>query len=263
MTNETNQSTMQQQPQPEDILNQDGKVFIGVPNPNKSSMVKTIYTNEKGTQICSAMRASGTKVCTSTILRENGRCKKHGGMSLSGASAPSFKTGRYSKNLPIRLASRYEEALSDAELNDLTEDLAIIDTRLADLFHQLDEGGGGEIFAEVKDAYRSFKYASNDGDKQVMRESLRRLEDAINRGSKDAYLWTEIRLLQEQRRKIVLAEAKRLQITNQTVTVTKVNLLISALLDSVRRHITDRKVLSDISHDFMRITNAGAKQLKS
>lgn len=254
--------TRQRPPTPE-ILNQKGKVFYGEPNPNKTSGVKMVYRNEAGAQICSAFRSNGVDICTSTVLKPNGRCNRHGGASLSGAAHPRFKAGRFSKALPARLLERYEEALGDEKIADFTEDLALIDARLDDLFLQLDGGGGKEIFAEIKDAYKSFKYANQDGDAQAMREALRRLDDGINRGSGEAYLWTEIRALQEQRRKVILAQAKHLQLTNQTVAVTKVNLLVSALLDAVRSEVTDRGVLNRVQQKFLQIMNFGSKQLKS
>jgi hypothetical protein len=249
-----------------EILNQDGKVFYGELNPGKKngSLIKWNYKTEDGTPICSAFRTDGQRICTVMALMENGRCKKHGGASLVGSAAPGFKTGRFSRSLPVRLASRYEEALADTELADFTEDLAIIDSRLDDLFQQLDAGGGKEIFNEIKEAYRAFRYANQDGDKQAQREALRRLDENINRGSGESYLWTEIASLQEQRRKIILAQAKHLSLTNQTITVAKANVLISALLDAVRRNVDDRGALHRINQDFLRLTNGGGtRQLEA
>lgn len=251
------------------VIVQGGKTYTGEPNPNKHSSVKYVYKNENGTQVCSSMRSGGTKLCVSTILMENGRCKYHGGMSVSGVAHPSFKHGRMARSLPSRLVERYEEALQDDKLTDFTEDLAIIETRIDDIFKQMDEGGGAEIFKEVKDSFTSFQHASQDGDQQAMRESLRRLDSAIKRGSGESYLWTELRALQEQRRKAILAQAKHMQLTNQMVPVKQVNVLVSALLDSVRRNVTDHKVLRDINSDFRKIigeasgSNGTPKQLSS
>lgn len=252
-----------ERPELGEIINQDGKAFFGTPNPNKGSTVKYIYSNEAGQQVCSAFRSDGVNICTTTALKPNGRCNRHGGASLSGAAAPNFQHGRFSRNLPTRLLERYQEALDDPKLHDLTDDLALIDTRIGDVLQQMEEGGGEEIFKEIKESYTSFKYANQDGDKQAMREALRRLDDSIRRGSTETYLWSELRALQEQRRKIVLAHAKHLQMTNQTVTVTKVNLLISALLDAVRQNVGDPVILNRINQAFMQITSQGARQLKA
>jgi len=242
------------------ILQQNGKTFYGVRNPNKLSKVPVIYSDENGRQICSAHRANGQSICTSTFLMSNGRCKKHGGMTPSGVASPHFKTGRHSRNLPTRLLERYEEALADPEMHSLEAEIALVDARIDDLLRQTDEGGGGDIFLEIEDAYKAFNYASQDGDKKAMRENLRRLDDAIRRGRSESYVWEEIRSLQEQRRKLVLAEAKRLQMTGQTVTVKNVNLLISALLDAVRQEVKDTRVLARISDEFFRIAQGSSVQ---
>lgn len=240
------------------VIVQDGKTYTGEPNPNKLSAVKFIYKNEKGKIVCSSIRANGTKLCVSSILNENGRCKYHGGKSLSGIAHPRFKHGRMAKSLPSRLVERYEEALNDETLADFTEDLAVVETRIDDIFKQMDDGGGGAIFTEIKEAFESFNLGNRQNDQQVMRESLRRLDTAIKRGSGETYLWTELRQLQEQRRKIILADAKHKQLTNQFVPVKQVNAIIAALLDSVRRNVSDHLALRDINNDFLRIMGAAS-----
>ena len=54
--------------------------------------------------------------------------------------APRFETGRYSKYLPTRLAGRYEEARADPELLALRDDIALLDTRVAQTVAALDTG---------------------------------------------------------------------------------------------------------------------------
>lgn len=242
-------------PNEDNILVQDGKTYIGYPNPDKRSKVTVIYENEKGTPMCSAYRAKVGKICRTTAVMPNGRCSKHGGKSLFGLDAPNFKNGRRSKYLPARLVEDYEEALSDEELQSFTSDLAEIDARMNDIYKQMDDGGGGQIFKEIAEANKSFKIANREGDRQMMRESLRRLDDAIKRGNSETYLWSELHSLREQRRRILMSQVKRLQITNQMMTVEKVNLLISALLDAVRQEVKDKKTLSRVSHRFRQITS--------
>jgi hypothetical protein len=247
-----------------DIINQNDRVFIGMPNPKKDSAVKTIYTNDKGKVVCSAVYTDGSGICISPVTLSNGRCKSHGGKSLSGVAHPNFSHGRFSYQMPSRLAERYQEALDDPKLNEFKEDLAILDARLADLFAQMDEGGGADIFKEIKESHQSLKWAIRDGDRQAQREAQNRLDDAIKRGSSETYVWSEVRQLQEQRRKIILAEAKRLQLTGSTITIERANLIVAALLDAVRRHVTDKNVLQAVVNEFQSIMTSGSrKQLRS
>ena len=80
---------------------------------------------------CGAKTRSGAP-CRSKAM-PNGRCRMHGGKSLSGAAVNTFKHGRYSKHLPTRLAARYQEALADQEILSLHEDIALLDLRIWEL----------------------------------------------------------------------------------------------------------------------------------
>ena len=68
----------------------------------------------------------------------NGRCAKHGGKSLAGADAPAFRHGRYSRVLPSGLLALYEQARSDPDLLNLSDELALIDGRLSEIFGRAD-----------------------------------------------------------------------------------------------------------------------------
>jgi len=61
-------------------------------------------------------------------------CYMHGGNSPAGIASPSFKHGRYSKVLPVRLAERYAEAKADPELTNLEDEIAVTVVRLCELF---------------------------------------------------------------------------------------------------------------------------------
>jgi hypothetical protein len=243
------------------VIVQDGKTFIGKPNPIKTSSVKYVYTNEDGKQVCSSMRSNSDRICESIFTLENGRCKFHGGQSLAGVAHPRYKDGRKSRKLPARLVERYEEAMADEKLQDMTVDLAVIESRLDDIAGQMDEGGGGLIFKEATEAFKSFQQASADGDTQMMRESLRKLDQTLKKGKTETYLWNEYHKLQDQKRKIILSQAKHMQLTNQMVPVKEVNLLVAALLSAVKENVSDASKLRDIQTQFLRIMKGNTKQL--
>jgi hypothetical protein len=236
---------------------------VKIINPNKRSRVPEILTNEKGERVCSAKRASwrpdNPVICMSTAIFENGRCIKHGGPSPKGIASPHFKSGKSSRHLPTRLITKYQEALEDPELMSLESDLAVVTARIEDLHEQLDEGGAGSIMMEVDDAMQAYKYALGDNDKKAMREAWRRLESSVKKGKKESSVWQELFDLRDQKRKLALSEAKRLQTMDQMIKVTQVNLLISALLDAVRENVTDRTALARISEKFVRLTQGPTK----
>lgn len=59
-------------------------------------------------------------------------CAMHGGKTPLGPASPSFKTGRYSKLLPTRLAATYEAGRQDPELLALADEIALTDARLTE-----------------------------------------------------------------------------------------------------------------------------------
>ena len=90
-------------------------------------------------QPCGAKKRGKDETCRAPAMA-NGRCRIHGGLQPQGIARPGFKTGRYSKYLPARLAGRYEEAASDPELLALKDDIALLDTRIAQTVSALDTG---------------------------------------------------------------------------------------------------------------------------
>ena len=69
----------------------------------------------------------GDKIkCTKPAINDTTKCYLHGGASLRGEAHPNFKTGRYSKVIPMRLR---ELGVKEAELRPLAEAAAQI-TRL-------------------------------------------------------------------------------------------------------------------------------------
>lgn len=90
-------------------------------------------------KICGAKKRGKDETCQNPAM-PNGRCRLHGGKSLKGAMQPAFKTGRYSKSLPTRLAARYEELAADPELLNIRDEILVLRARLSDLLSKVDTG---------------------------------------------------------------------------------------------------------------------------
>src|SRR4051812_22336527 len=67
----------------------------------------------------------------------NARCRMHGGKTPRGLASPNLVHGRYSKDLPTRLLTRFEEALTDRELLSLRQDVALLDAMLTSKLSQI------------------------------------------------------------------------------------------------------------------------------
>jgi len=69
--------------------------------------------------------------------------------------------------------------------------------------------------------------------------------------------WPEIYALIEHRRRLVESEHGRLVEMRQMLSVENAMLMISALTDIIRTHVTDRKILAAISGDVAKLITKG------
>src|SRR5918992_3542816 len=73
-------------------------------------------------------------------------CSMHGGKSLVGPAVNTYRSGRHSRYLPVRMAAKYQEAEHDPELLSLRDQIALVDARLADLLARVDTGESGSLW---------------------------------------------------------------------------------------------------------------------
>lgn len=64
-------------------------------------------------------------------------CYMHGGKSPRGLASPQTTHGRYSQDIPTRLAGRYLASQSDPDLLNLKSEISLVDARLAELLQQV------------------------------------------------------------------------------------------------------------------------------
>lgn len=133
-------------------------------------------------------------------------CGLHGGLTPRGLASPHWKHGRYSRDLPSRLAARYIEARDDPDALDLLGEIAMIDTRLGELAANLDDAGDDPAAT--------------------------------------AAAWAEVRECLQDRRRLVEAETRRRAASNGMMSVAEVTNCIAAVLSAVRDAVDDRQTLA-------------------
>lgn len=199
-------------------------------------------------KLCGAKTKNETPCGRAAML--NGRCHKHGGKSLGGVASPTFKSGRWSKFIPARLSERYSEAKDDPRLLELAEDIALLDARVADVLGRVDTGESGAIWQALQKAVADFRKATKKEDKDA---AILYIFHLIERGNDDYQAWQDVRGLLDQRRRLVESERKRLVESHQMISSERAMVLIAAIVDTVRRHVTDRGALAAISTDIGKI----------
>lgn len=192
---------------------------------------------------CTAKSKQTQQQCRQPATQGTTKCRFHGGKSLIGAASPSYKHGRRSKVLPVRLRERYEEALDDAELLAMRDELAVIDARLDELFLRIDTGETGARWQTVRKVFQEYVVDQDDA-------ALADLGRAIQGGVADEQAWNEIATRIQQRQSLVESERRRLTEIQQMMTVGEAVTLATHLLDIVRRNVTDRNALSAIGREF-------------
>jgi hypothetical protein len=169
-------------------------------------------------------------------------CAIHGGKSLAGVAAPNYQTGRHSKYLPARLLRRYHEAETDPRILELRDDIALIDTRLADLLQRVDTGESGA-------AWRDLHAAAEAGDGDAQRALI---TGAVG----DEAAWADVLRAMDTRRRLVESERKRLVELRQMVPVADVLVLIDAITAAVHATVPDPAAVAAIAGEFARITGS-------
>lgn len=162
---------------------------------------------------CTAKSKRTGQNCGANAMIGKTVCYHHGGKSPRGAASANFKHGRYSLNLPTRLAGKYEQAKSDPDLLALKEEISLTDVRITELLERIGED-------EQKD---------------------------------DGAIWAAVFEAIEQRRRLVESEARRMRELSLYISAESAMLLISAIADIVRQHVHDKQALGAISGDIEKL----------
>jgi hypothetical protein len=217
----------------------------------------------KGALLCNGHTAPGV-LCEGIAIRGKKKCRKHGGRSLSGMASPTYKHGRYSKDLLAGMAARVDEARGNPELLSVSDDIALVEARIAEVLRQLGTGESGAAWQALKRALSEFSAALARGDMAGMNTHFEAMQALVKEGSGTARAWEELRRLEETRCKLVQTEMKTLQGLQQMLTIQQHLLQVSAQTDAwvqaVKAHAdtaTERKILTAAQDECARLATLG------
>lgn len=206
------------------------------------------------TPLCGAKTRSG-QPCQNPPM-PNGRCRMHGGKSPVGLASPHTKTGRYSKDLPTRLAAHYEETAHDPELLSLRQDIRLIDALMKDDFGNLDTGESAEAWGKMQEAVDKIDIGISSKKYDDVQKGLHQMRLIIDKRVLHYASVAEIRSKLEQRRKLVETEQKITLAGEQAISVEKAMMLIGAIAGILKTRIHDTNTLSAIQQDISLLLNA-------
>ena len=207
---------------------------------------------------CQAHSSRTGEQCKKHASKGRTVCFKHGGKTPRGGASPHTKHGRYSKDLPTRLADRYQAAREDPALLELRDEIGLIDARLSDVLGRVDTGESGRLWRQLGHAWAKVQACRTDP--AAFAAALNTLGDLITAGEADSAAWADVRTLMQERRALVESERKRLVQMQHVITADQAALLMAALTDVIRKHVTDHDTIVAITAEFERIAlqdNAG------
>lgn len=210
---------------------------------------------------CGAKTRAGSP-CPNPAM-ENGRCRMHGGKSLSGIASPTFVHGRSvrSHTLPARLVERYEASVNDPDLLSLRHSIALADARTQDLLDRVDSGESGETWNALKKTWEECeenRHKADSGDVEARRDFWQAYEMIgvlISEGQSDYAAWRETLAVDEHRRRLADSERARVKDLKAMITAEKAMNLIGAVIGVVKTHVRDRTTLQRIAQDISRLVN--------
>lgn len=205
---------------------------------------------------CGAKTRSG-EPCKLAPVTGRTRCRMHGGRSPRGAAHPSTTSGIRSLDFPTRLGATYRAALADPDLVTLRGEAALLEARLVDLLGRVDTGEAGAIWQELGRAAAEFTRASRAADSVAALTAAREMVALATRGEEDRLTWTDVLRTVDALRRVKDSERKRIESAHNVLTVDRAMLLVGALTDAVRRHVSDRQTLDAIGREIARLVDVG------
>lgn len=209
---------------------------------------------------CEAKSKQSGEQCKRNASIGSTKCAMHGGKTPKGIASTHFKTGRYSKHLPVGLLDAYQDTLNDPELLSVRGDIHLIDTLLLSKLQNLDTGESAQHWIALVKHIIEARKALRSEDYGELTKRLDEMEALADKRRLHYATEEEILLQVEQRRKLVETEQGMSLKKERAITAEQAMLLISAMLDSVKRNVTDVSALTAIQADFIQFIG-GTRQV--
>jgi hypothetical protein len=204
--------------------------------------------------------------CQKPVREEGMACKDHGGKSKKGMAAPNYQGGRYSKYMQGLPREDFDASLAADDLLNLTPEIALLETRVAELLRDLQNGAGKNDWLKAQQYLRQFTNAlqlpADDPNTPLRQaEALTALSDTINGGARVAGIWDDILPFVKEKGALADKEIKRRTIATDFMQVEAAKLLFRALVEAVKSHVSDPDILARISEQWVLINRGASRQL--
>lgn len=208
---------------------------------------------------CTAMSKRSKQQCKgpAVVGSKNQKCRMHGGKVLVGAANPSFKHGRYSRYLPSHIDELYQQALSNPDLLEMSDHIALLEARINDILKAMAGGDPVPRWSQFAEAFGEFETALLSKDEGRVIPALEAIHKLLENGKKWDRSWDDIQGTLEQLRKMADTEVKRKKELHQMVPIERVVALMAAVATAVKRNVKNPIEIQAVYRELelMRTTN--------
>lgn len=197
---------------------------------------------------CGAKTKSGAP-CRAAAMRPSGRCRIHGGLTPTGVALPQTVHGRYSKHLPRALAQAVAEVRNDPELLNLSDEIALLHGRVAQLLARLGTGEAGRHWRRLHQTWAAVEAATRSGDAAAFREAAESHRGAIQAGRVDSGVWEDLDRALDRLAKLTRQETDRRLKAGDAIPRAVFEAAFRGLIWAVKAHVVDAQTLANIQRD--------------
>jgi len=191
----------------------------------------------------------------------NGRCRLHGGKSYpAGPSHPTYKHGRYSSVIPANLVDVYDRSRISASILDLSDEIGLIDSMVADALSAAASGGSAENWRTLKKLFADRDLAAQQKDAAGLLDATDAMRAIV--AAENSALSAQDRAVSliERRRRIVDTERRRLVDAQMMITSEQGMLIIDRLWQLVIENVNDRGALARIATGVREISTGSVRR---
>jgi hypothetical protein len=164
----------------------------------------------------------------------NGRCRRHGGKSLKRVASPTFKTGKYSKDLIANLQESYRQELIDPKLVELRDEIAVSRTYIREIMRS---GESGKRWSDIEGAFWELDGCVRAGDVPGIRVAMEKMFEIIRARRRDWAHRSEIMQRFEAVRRLVVSEHKHRIDNRMAISQEEMVATVAAYVNIVSRHV--------------------------
>lgn len=220
----------------------------------KKSLDDKWVHSEPGYEVgrCKMIKRDGQR-CKNPVRHGWTVCRSHGAGYASkpgGLTNEHIRTAMHAKHLPNRLIEKYEAFITDPEYISMRNEMALIDTRIADRLEMLDSSDAEKAWTQVR--FVAGLLTKNDLTTDDVKKCRDKLSEALNIHG-ETEVWEEVLELIERRRRLADTERRRIVEAQEMLTVQEANALIANIMNIVINRVKDLQVRRAIADDMRRI----------